>query len=86
MKTAIDIACPRCLAAPGADCMPAGRTHQERFDAAERANDFAANVRGMFGAYFDAAEAKRIADKMNSDDEPAAWNGVLDERTQRGES
>ena len=38
-KTAIDIVCPRCLAAPGADCLPAGRTHQERFDAAVRANE-----------------------------------------------
>lgn len=36
MITAIDIACPRCLARPGDDCLPAGRTHQERFTAAER--------------------------------------------------
>lgn len=51
MKTAIDIVCPRCNAAPGIDCLPAGRTHQERFDAAERANHLVGAIRDFRRAF-----------------------------------
>lgn len=52
MKTAIDIVCPVCNVAPGIDCLPAGRTHRERFVSAALSNEVAGKLRDFGRAFF----------------------------------
>lgn len=52
MKTAIDMVCPVCDVVPGIDCLPGGRTHQERFDSAAMSNEVAGKLRDFERTFF----------------------------------